>query len=157
MKKITIILCFLVCICWVGIIILNGAENGTMSQVKSRKITTIIKNTGVVDKKSPIVKACFGNTTANAAVRKMGHFSEYFILAICFSLFISKFKNNTMNKIITVLFICLFTAVLDEFIQRYTPNRTSSVMDILIDFTGSVFGACVFYVLYTIKRKFIKS
>lgn len=160
MKRITMILCILLCICWGGIIIFNGAESGEVSQSKSVKITTLIKNTGIVDKNPLIDKSYLkkiGIKNMNAVVRKIGHFSEYFILAICLSLLINKFKNNTINKIINVLFLCLLIAVVDEFIQKYTPNRTSSVMDILIDFTGSIFGTCFFYFIYIVKRKIIKS
>lgn len=35
----------------------------------------------------------------------------------------------------------------DEFHQKFVPNRTSNVGDVLIDFGGRIVGATIFYIL----------
>ena len=44
------------------------------------------------------------------------------------------------------------TALLDETIQRFIPNRTSQVTDVWIDMAGVVFGALIALILLLIVR-----
>ncbi|WP_095178346.1 VanZ family protein [Clostridium cochlearium] len=41
---------------------------------------------------------------------------------------------------------------LDEFYQSFVPGRSSSVGDVLLDFTGSVFGTLLFHIFISIKK-----
>jgi len=90
-------------------------------------------------------------------IRKLAHFIEYFILGIIFFLLYQKwFKNKTLW--VLVLVHGLFTASIDETIQRFTPNRSGELRDVLIDITGVFFGMvlCIL-VSYWIKNKKLKT
>lgn len=69
-------------------------------------------------------------------VRKLAHFSEYFILAFLTYNFIKDF--NVKYKVFIILIFCLVYASLDEVHQYFVPGRVMSIIDILIDFLGSL-------------------
>lgn len=69
-------------------------------------------------------------------IRKLAHFSEFGLLGflICKSLdcFCSRATASGY-----VLLLALLVAVIDEGIQLSSPGRSSSVLDVLLDFSGS--------------------
>ncbi|MDW8802198.1 VanZ family protein [Clostridium sp. A1-XYC3] len=89
----------------------------------------------------------------NVLIRKNAHAFEYLILSLLIGnlLFIFDFKGR--KAIIYILFICLFYSVTDEFHQLFVPGRTSSVVDVLIDFLGAVIGTTLFYLGYYFLNK----
>lgn len=84
-------------------------------------------------------------------IRKSAHFFEYALLAALLAITFYLFKNSKLNLVIYSLFITLMCAVADEFYQSFI-GRGSNVRDIVIDFSGALFGiACVGVVLGLIK------
>jgi hypothetical protein len=83
-------------------------------------------------------------------VRKSAHFFEYAVLGgLAFWMF-QGFRVTFWNQIIYSLFMILLVAVMDEYFQSFVA-RTSSVGDILIDFSGGMTGILI---LYLIKKVF---
>ena len=74
-------------------------------------------------------------------VRKTAHFVEFAALGGSLGLFadglIQRFWKSWAAFM--PLFVTLFTAVTDEFIQSFS-DRTSMVKDVLLDFSGGLFG-----------------
>lgn len=97
----------------------------------------------------------------NYLVRKGAHALEYIVLTILIANAFWQFGIRNKNVIIYVLFITLFYAVLDEFHQSFVSRRTSEVGDILLDFSGAIFGTitwCFWGILSTkLKRRFTKT
>lgn len=60
------------------------------------------------------------------------------------------FRVTFWNQVIYSLFMILSVAVMDEYLQSFVA-RTSSVSDILIDFSGGMTGILI---LYLIKKAF---
>ena len=84
-------------------------------------------------------------------IRKSAHFFEYGLLAALLAIDFYLFKQSRLNLVMYSLFITLLCAVGDEFYQSFI-GRGSDVRDIVIDFSGSLFGiACVGVVLGLIK------
>lgn len=84
-------------------------------------------------------------------IRKSAHFFEYGLLAALLAIDFYLFKQSRLNLMIYSLFITLLCAVGDEFYQSFI-GRGSTVRDIVIDFSGALFGiACVGVVLGLIK------
>ena len=52
-----------------------------------------------------------------------------------------------------MLFVGLFTAVIDEFIQLFFEGRSAEITDVLIDFSGVVTGALFMLLFYFIYIK----
>ncbi|WP_195513619.1 VanZ family protein [Turicibacter sanguinis] len=83
-------------------------------------------------------------------VRKSAHFFEYAVLGgLAFWMF-QGFRVSFWNQVIYSLFMILSVAVMDEYLQSFVA-RTSSVSDILIDFSGGMTGILI---LYLIKKVF---
>lgn len=69
-------------------------------------------------------------------IRKLAHFCEFALLGLllCHSFSALGVSNRTATGYI--LFLALFAAVLDEYIQSFSPGRASRVKDVLLDFSG---------------------
>ena len=77
-------------------------------------------------------------------IRKLAHFCEFALLGLllCHSFSALGVSNRTATGYI--MFLALFAAVLDEYIQSFSPGRASRVKDVLLDFSG-VFCAWLEY------------
>ena len=79
-------------------------------------------------------------------IRKLAHFSEYFILGFCEFWF---FKP----KLYFTLPFGLIVAGIDEAIQRFTPGRCGCLSDVCIDFSGYFVGTLVIMGIYFLIRR----
>ena len=74
-------------------------------------------------------------------VRKLAHLTEFMALgAVIYYTFKQIFTTHIAKKSI-LLAICI--ASLDEVIQIYTPGRTATIGDVLLDTTGSMIGILI--------------
>ena len=85
-------------------------------------------------------------------VRKSAHFFEYGVLAVLLAINFYLFRHSWYNQNIYTLFIVLLIAVLDEFYQSFI-GRTSSVLDVMIDFSGAIFGVLVIQLMHWFSIK----
>ena len=78
-------------------------------------------------------------------IRKLAHYTLYFILGILSFLVV---KDYSINKklIIYSLLICFLYACSDEFHQLFIIGRSARVLDVMIDTFGSLCGISVFYI-----------
>ena len=84
-------------------------------------------------------------------IRKSAHFFEYGLLAALLAITFYLLKQSKLNLVIYSLFITLMCAVGDEFYQSFI-GRGSNVRDIVIDFSGALFGiACVEVMLWLVR------
>ena len=72
--------------------------------------------------------------------KKGGHMCGYALLAASYFHALNNGKNITKKQFAMAILLAVLYAATDEFHQRYTPGRTSSLMDVLIDTTGSTIG-----------------
>lgn len=154
MKKVSTWIFILICIFWVGFIFHNSSLNGSESNKESYNVLNIIKRQ--VSKIDVIKDYNLKDKDLNYIVRKNAHFFQYFMLSLFVTYITFAFKLKGKKGIVYILFIVLLVAVLDEFYQSFIPNRSSSVMDVLIDFSGGCFGTICYYFMYYIllsKRK----
>lgn len=128
---------FLLAACFVGIIFYNSSLPLRQSSQLSGWVTALtqllaqhldIRLTGDVEH----------------YIRKLAHFCEFALLGLllCHSFSALGVSNRTATGYI--LFLALFAAVLDEYIQSFSPGRASRVKDVLLDFSG-VFCAWLEY------------
>lgn len=73
-------------------------------------------------------------------VRKLAHFCEFSLLGFWFMLCLRVYTRHFVRHVSWPLFFGLLTAVIDETIQLYVPGRSSSVKDVLLDFSGILTG-----------------
>jgi VanZ family protein len=67
------------------------------------------------------------------AIRKLAHFTEYGIL------FLLLIRGPMRGHAVLALGVCACYALLDEGHQIFVPNRTSSLYDVALDFSGALF------------------
>ncbi len=90
-------------------------------------------------------------------VRKTAHFAEYTAiggLLMCCAYSFNRIKPVKYYS--QVLFFGLATAVCDETIQLGVAGRSGQITDVLLDFSGVVFGAAVMLLFFTIYIKIKK-
>lgn len=71
-------------------------------------------------------------------IRKLAHFCEFAFLALLMCKTFSAFKIKESIADGYILLLCLFTAVLDEYIQLSVLGRCGRISDVLLDFSGVV-------------------
>ena len=94
------------------------------------------------------------NSVTDFIVRKLAHFSVYTVLGTL-ALFALSFheKLNAKKRILFSSLICLAYAVSDEIHQYFVPGRSCRLLDILIDFCGSLFGISIIFIITLIITK----
>ena len=120
------------------------------SSKDSNKISKYIVNKGVV-LYTEVTKKQIDNKMIdrlNYYVRKVAHFTEYFILGIFIYLLFNSFDSS--NRLLYSLILCFIFALIDELHQKLTGYRDPRMMDVLIDTIGS---ATAFLVLIINKNR----
>lgn len=127
MKKIIKTLLF---VSWFILIYLLSAETGDQSGSLSDGILlSIAKLLKISDTKAFV-------DTFGFFIRKLAHFSEYFILYI---LTYECFKEYNCPKLIVVsVLFCVLYASFDEFHQLFVDGRCGQLSDVMIDSSGSI-------------------
>jgi len=79
------------------------------------------------------------------ALRKLGHFTEYAILAWLASRALRTSSRHWLRKrwFWSALAFVICYALFDEFRQSFVPSRTSSIYDSLIDAAGGLTGLLI--------------
>ena len=157
-KKIIIIVSWLLVLMWMGLIYYFSNMNGTESTGKSIKtIETTIKKTvevtnevGITNKNPDSKKVKEIAEGLNFPFRKIVHVIEYFILNLL--LINALYQSGVKNKLFLISFIISFIyACSDEFHQSFT-ERTSSLIDVLIDMVGIFLSILMIKLVKKIKH-----
>lgn len=101
----------------------------------------------IVDTLYPLVSSVVININVDTfgfIIRKAGHFTEFFLLGLVWYMIYSKYFDK-IKLILIVLTHGLLTAILDETIQLFVNGRSGEIRDILIDFSGVLFGVLIIY------------
>lgn len=142
----------LLCVIWLGIIFYNGTRQGEVSQRSSKEVIKIVSRVmSIPSATTDITSIKFSDV--NFYVRKNAHFFQYLILSILICAAVRQFKLYRSSEIFLVLFLFLLFPVIDEFIQKYIPGRTSNTFDIIIDFSGGILGMLIFNIYYKVHKK----
>lgn len=88
-------------------------------------------------------------------IRKLGHLTEYAILAML--LWRALRSGTGWQMKMSILFLiaalaCAIFAASDEFHQSFVPSRTSSPVDVMIDICGALVGLAICLVFARRKR-----
>lgn len=121
----------------------NSLESGALSSARSQAIMQKINEILSVVNLGPL---------SEHTVRKLAHFAEFTLEGFLLMLCLRVYTNRFVRHISWPLLGGMTTALLDETIQRFIPNRTSQVTDVWIDMAGVVFGALIALILLLIVR-----
>lgn len=134
-----------------------SSQGGTDSGALSYKVSTVIVK--VVDK--ALDKEWSEEQIADYAeryhiyVRKLAHFTEYFILAVSVAFPLYVYGMRGIWLVIFAGAFCVGFACLDEYHQSFVAGRTPSKRDVFIDSCGAFFGILVTRIIGFIGRKTI--
>lgn len=136
------VLCFIF-----GNSLLDGKESGEVSSSVMEAVEPIAR---------PVVEAVSPEPVTDdmlhTVIRKLAHFTEFAALAVLSALLLLQLRGTLYTPHIAyLLFGTLLCAVTDEFIQSFT-GRTSSVRDVLIDFSGALCGIALTAAVLAIIR-----
>lgn len=116
----------------------NGVESGNLSMKVSVKIVEIGSN--VLDKELSEQEIYHYAEKYHHYVRKMGHMTEYCILAVALSIPMYVYGVRGIWLFLTAGLICVAFAGGDEYHQSFVAGRGPSVRDVEIDSVGALIG-----------------
>lgn len=134
-----------------------SSQGGTDSGALSYKVSVAVVK--VVDK--ALDKEWSGEQIADYAeryhfhVRKLAHFTEYFILAVSMAFPLYVYGMRGVWLVIFAGAFCVGFACFDEYHQSFVAGRIPSKRDVLIDSCGVFLGILVTRIIGFIGRKTI--
>ena len=124
----------------------NSLQKPVDSNNKSDVISDKLQS--IIDPEFKIERKDFRKYT-----RKAAHFIEFAALGISLAIvFLCVYMKNSRKFISLPLFLTLSVAVTDEFIQSFN-GRTSCLKDVLIDFSGSVSGILLIFIIAVMCKR----
>ena len=88
----------------------------------------------------------------NYPLRKVAHFTEYFILTLLLIIVLSGYGVKGKKVFIISLLICFIYAFTDEYHQVFVSGRTGQFSDVLVDTFGGVIACGIVWVRRLIKK-----
>ena len=88
-------------------------------------------------------------------IRKLAHLTEYAVLGFLASRAFFRSHANFLHKHFwwMAILVVLLVASSDEFNQSFNPDRTSSPVDVLIDFSGGAAAVFVYCLLFARRAR----
>lgn len=157
-RNIIRVLLTIMIIMWMSVIFGFSSADGETSQSTSDKITkVVVDNCYKSYSDLPNERQQEIWNKISFAVRKIGHFGEYAILAVLISTLMLTFNKIATRKryLVSVVILCCIYAMTDEFHQSFVAGRSPKVFDVCVDTTGAacgtVFLAACHYIISRIK------
>ena len=124
-----------ICICIIALTLLyiwsNSLQSAIVSNGQSKRVLEVVEE---VFRTPPL-----DTEEAQHIVRKVAHVLEFALLGLEMVLLLYLTGKMCRHNLVTILFIGLASAVMDETIQIFS-QRGSQVVDIWIDFAGFAMG-----------------
>ena len=145
MKRRNIVLKLLLLFIWLTFIFFMSNQNGSQSNELTNSI--IYNFFKLFNLSDSTIEILISNLFF--IIRKLAHFTEYFILGILFMNLFKEFNIVSKKKLIYCCLLCLLYAISDEFHQLFIGSRNGSIIDVLIDFIGSISGVLIYKLVQT--------
>lgn len=140
MKKIVLTILLVI---WMALIFWFSNQGSVKSTEKSQSfvrntIVTIYKlfDSNASEEKLETIVEMF-----DVPVRKVAHFTEYFILGI---LVFFTFRSYGIKNIYIMIAFCFIYSCSDEIHQLFVPGRSGNLIDVILDSLGS-FSSIIFF------------
>ena len=139
---------------WMIVIFMFSNETGEASKTRSDNVakTTVNIVTKVTNKKvtKEEKKKMFKNT--KVIVRKVAHFTLYFILGILVYVTLNSY-GISKNILIYSIGFCLIYAITDEVHQIFTADRSFQIFDIALDTSSATISNLIIYFIRKNKKE----
>lgn len=143
-RKIFIVIVIVLIAVTVTFIWFNSCQSADTSSRESETVYTTVKTA---------IDAVFGVDTVpitHGGIRKLAHFSEFFLLGAEFSALVIALKKESFAWYAKILPFGVFVAAVDESLQ-FISKRGPSLIDVLIDFSGFFTAVAIFSVIFLIR------
>ena len=136
-------------VAWMCVIFCFSAENAEKSDSTSDEVIVKVvehvypkyKTLPEKEQKEVVEKFSF-------PVRKLAHFSEFFLLGILSAVFFATFISIKVNlRVVLALLLGLLYATSDEIHQLFIDGRACRFTDVLIDFSGVALAVLLIYII----------
>lgn len=128
---------------WLILIFYFSSQTGSeSSHLSTGVLECVFKNI------SPSHKEIF-----TSLLRKLAHFSEYFILSFSLIHLFRQYGDIRGKEILSVMLFCFLYASSDEIHQLFVPNRGPSFLDVLLDYSGSLLCILIYNFFQSLKQK----
>ena len=136
----------IVALAFTGFIFYNSSLPAPVSDENSYYFVNLISwINAFLDKPEPLEEM-------NHYIRKTAHFTEYFVQSLLLCNAFQTDRADRQNSHSCILLLSLLTAVLDEYIQLFSPGRSGQVTDIMLDFSGAFSGWLAYQLWKWIRR-----
>ena len=123
-------------ILWIIFIYYNSLLSADISSAHSGFVLKLVQKALEVIGLSPAL-------VTEHIVRKLAHFLGYAILGFLMTTTVQLWYGGIKSRIYMILFWGLFVSVSDEFLQLFVDGRSGLVQDIVLDFSGFMFGMMI--------------
>ena len=134
-KKLQKFLAWLALLVWMGVIFYFSHQSGDASMQLSD---------GILDSFKSLFQNFLDYHTLSYIVRKIAHFTEYFILGLLIYHLVKQYRVISKTEIIWMILFCVIYAMSDEFHQVFIGGRSPMIFDVIIDSLGSSFSILLF-------------
>ena len=131
----------------------DGTTSSNLSYNVSYKVVSVADQAFDLELTDKQISRCINKI--HFYIRKLAHFTEYFLLAISVSFPLYVYGIRGIWLIITGGILCIGFASLDELHQYFVRDRGCSVRDVIIDSCGSLIGILFVRICGYIGRKTI--
>lgn len=124
----------------------NSCLSREASGAQSGRVTAFLRSILDTDGSIPV-------ETFHHFVRKMAHFAEFALLGMLMGGLFRRIGLQTGQKLRSLpVLLVLLVAVVDEYIQFFA-DRGSAVTDVVLDFSGGLFGLGLVALLAFLRKK----
>ena len=134
-KKLQKFLAWLALLVWMGVIFYFSHQSGDASMQLSD---------GILDSFKSLFQNFLDYHTLSYIVRKIAHFTEYFILGLLIYHLVKQYRVISKTEIIWMILFCVIYAMSDEFHQVFIGGRSPMIFDVIIDSLGSSLSILLF-------------
>lgn len=125
-------------IAWMCIIFWFSHQPSIQSDEQSYLVISMLRTIGIN------FNSVFGELS-NFVIRKLGHFTEYFILYVLFYNVLKEYFKFKSSILLSIVFVFLY-ACSDEFHQLFIIGRDGSIKDVILDTSGGMIGMLIVYI-----------
>lgn len=128
-------------IVWILVIFTFSIQSGSISSLQSGVITKYVSSL------LSSINIQIELRLLSLIVRKLAHFTEFFILGILVT------QSSYILKRNDILYLIFLIPILDEFIQSFIPDRAMSIVDMGIDSLGISLGIGFIALIYFLRKQ----
>ncbi len=132
---------FLLILIWMCLIFGFSSQNGDDSKALSNIFTNRVVADFFKGKEESELREI--HNSISFIVRKIAHFSIYFLGGVLIFGFINTFDLSLRNKIILTIIFGFLYAMTDELHQKFVNGRSGELRDVLIDTSGIIIATFV--------------